>query len=169
MHSSGDTKISLTYLSMLVHTRPRQIRPSELFEGVVDALVTGVVIVGTIALLVEGAKYSGYQDSYISNSDSSSSRSSPSPTKYQSTSTSGDNQCFSDFDCLVSQLCLKKPGQMQGICVQDASQTRLSGERDSVTSGFPRPIEPYSNSDCKDGGQWDIIYQACVGYLPSIN
>ncbi|MCH9027044.1 MAG: ankyrin repeat domain-containing protein [Proteobacteria bacterium] len=140
--------------------RPQRTASSNVLGSIANALVDGVILVAGIYLIVEGAKYYNFQDSFTSSSSSSDDRTRRSPS--QSIRANDDNQCNSDFQCSVLEVCLKKPGHISGICVKDASQTRLKGERDSVESAFVRPLTFKSTGNCELGFHWDLIYQACV-------
>ena len=143
--------------------RPRRTSTSEVLQSIADTVIDGVIVIGTIALLVEGSKYYGYNSAYTSDvSPDISGEIVSNITSIGSSGTDDEGQCNSDFQCGVQEVCLKKPGNISGSCVQDASNTRLSGERDSVSSGFTRDLKPYKNNDCDEGGRWDLIYQACV-------
>jgi len=73
-----------------------------------------------------------------------------------------EDGCNSDIQCQVTEVCLKKPGQLRGICVADGDHSRLVGSHDIVGSAFPRPIAARGAQDCPAGYRWDLVYEACV-------
>jgi hypothetical protein len=131
-------------------TRPRQARSSELFEEVVDALVKGVVIVGTVYVIVEGLKYYGYAsgtDAYTYEFD---------PDLPQN--------CLSDSHCGPYGACVSGPRQVGGTCMKTVDRYGIpvfnkSGSSDRRSNG-----REYCriDIDCPLGYGCHPLFRACL-------
>lgn len=138
-------------LSYAGATRPRRKDPSKALENIADALVDGVILIGTIALIAEGSKYYGYESTYepyIPSRDTV-------PSMMQ---TQEDSSCANDFECGSGQICIKKYAQTKGICVRDAGSRGKVGS--SVNAGKGGDLSKIHF--CDTGFQYSFVYGMCV-------
>lgn len=137
-------------------TVPVRTEPIDMLEKVAVAAIAGAVVVGAVWLLTEGAKYSAYSDY----ADPVSLSWPKSEVVRSARTESSEAVCRNDYDCTgFYNVCLKRPGRGDGICVKDGSRQGDSSDSVGVRTV---PLGVPQITTCPMGFRYDVIYRACV-------
>ena len=160
-HNDADLKNSINVVSLLNNIRNETSSPKIAkkksepnTENNNMNLLKNILLFGAGALAVAN----GGGDAFIEGFVSGKSESPVVSPENKSNSSSGSNGCSSDMSCGYGQKCLKKMGQLLGVCKTTPDKSTPSHL--SVLPGNGKGCR--RSSECPSGFRCDLTYNACV-------
>ncbi|MDR9499732.1 MAG: hypothetical protein RI556_11200 [Hydrogenovibrio sp.] len=132
-----------------------------------EDLMTGLAVGAILFMSFESGRLQGFQPNYAPSTPNikGGNLDDPSQNKrktIKNKTTEKANTCYSSTECGIGQNCIKKPGQLKGVCAKSFDARGNQNLDIDVDSFKPGTIECNYSSDCPTGYACDSIYKKCL-------